>query len=319
MREEQCGIDALLKKIDGLFTKHFQSTWIPNAIDHVEDEMAAVARQIDVLGPSPASLSLEQVLEVFLADFTSPKSMTSLSAELEARVDEVTEARKISLSRGLPPERCIASYAGRQISNAAGNRLPTIQDVMTKMEAESEIIDAVTCKSAIGEYIETMKGAIENCFRISTSSMRIARFEVLRYAISEAVGSLMQSRVKEFAAELSKVVGEHFCTRRGYVYAWSETDALVRAMYETVVRELVLLPLAVDPAHIKNAVLKNFGVSNKSAAAGKKRGRDVNADDESSNSGATLKALVESCAEERAKLAKRKHDLFTALSEIKQL
>eukprot|EP00965_Chrysotila_dentata_P206444 6183540-Pleurochrysis_carterae.AAC.1 len=132
----------------------------------------------------------------------------------------------------------------------------------------------------------------------------------------------MQSRVKDFAAQLSKVVEEHFRTRLGRVYGWSEADGLVRAMYETVVRELVLAPLAIDPAQIKNIVLKHFGVNNASTAGGRKRGRDVSDDDptdQSPASSAALNALVESCADERAKLAKRKHDFFTALNELKQL
>eukprot|EP00965_Chrysotila_dentata_P043322 1439728-Pleurochrysis_carterae.AAC.1 len=196
MREEQCGIDALLKKIDGLFTKHFQSTWVPKAITHIEKETAAVAKEIDALGPSPASLSLENVLEAFVAEFILPKSMSSLSAELHSAVASIVEARKHLLRERAPAEKFMP--------DSADNRLPTMYDVMAKMEAEAEIVEGASNQNAVDMYINTVKRAVQQCFLAASTPMRLSRFEVLRDAVTEAIGSLMQSRVKDFAAQLSK-------------------------------------------------------------------------------------------------------------------
>eukprot|EP00965_Chrysotila_dentata_P166100 5484254-Pleurochrysis_carterae.AAC.1 len=65
----QCGVDALLKRIDDLFTKHFRCTWVPKAISHIETKMADVKRNLMLLGPSPKLLSLGEVLDAFIAEF----------------------------------------------------------------------------------------------------------------------------------------------------------------------------------------------------------------------------------------------------------
>eukprot|EP00965_Chrysotila_dentata_P231677 6198498-Pleurochrysis_carterae.AAC.2 len=118
----------------------------------------------------------------------------------------------------------------------------------------------------------------------------------------------MQSREQVFSAELRRVLKKHFRARLGRVCVWSETNVLIRAICETVVRELVLLPLAVYPVQIKKVVLQHLDVHEESAD-----------DDGSFASSAALNALGESCACERTMLADRKQDFPTALSKLKQL
>jgi hypothetical protein len=59
---EHCGLDALLTRVDGLYTKHIKQTWVPQALEHLQDETKLIDRKIRALGPPPSSISLEAIL-----------------------------------------------------------------------------------------------------------------------------------------------------------------------------------------------------------------------------------------------------------------
>eukprot|EP00965_Chrysotila_dentata_P217918 6190299-Pleurochrysis_carterae.AAC.2 len=130
---------------------------------------------------------------------------------------------------------------------------------MHTVKAEGEIVDLVSAQDAIDSYIDEVEKAAQQYFIMACSSMRLMRFKALPNAVAEAIGSWMQLQANDFSVALSKVVRETSSIRFGPIYAWSENDVLVRAMYETVVRELLLVRFVLDQSQFKVVVVQYFG------------------------------------------------------------
>eukprot|EP00965_Chrysotila_dentata_P231676 6198498-Pleurochrysis_carterae.AAC.1 len=194
MRDWQCGIDALLNKIDGLCTKHHQSTWLPVAIFDLERDSTAVTKQLDLLDPSAVALCLEQVLEAGSSNFISPKSESFLCTELSSSMASIVEPvlnllrqRLLPYSGSSGPHSGWPAEALRPMPNSsvserystcgqAANvdRLPTLDDMRAETEGKNEIVSGLQAKkNAVDVYINAVKQAVQQCFLTASSTMRL--------------------------------------------------------------------------------------------------------------------------------------------------
>jgi len=297
IRDQQCGIDALLRRIDGLFTSHIKSAWVPQAAAHLEQESARVADQIDMLGRSPASLTVDELVSEFAASFSSTASGV-FDTGVFAAAAGVIEAARTSLG----PDQQF------QIGS-----IPTLQATLSKQALKAAIIEALP--AMLKDCSGALHGAVVACFSPGVSLLRLERFEVLRDAICEAVSSILDDARDAFVEAASKTICRRFEGQVGCTHLSSAdlAGSLVPVLAEVALAELIA-PIVTDLQLIVQKLLP-AGVEKRSQ--GRKRAAD--ADDTADRDAAAASLLVESCAEKRGELAQRKHDLFIAISEVQKI
>lgn len=307
----QCGIDALLRKIDGLYTTHIKSTWVPQALVHLNQEMETVTLKIESLGPAPTSLTLEGVLSAFGNELAA-----SGAALLQSKMYEEVRVSVIDQAwAALSPEE--------QIATNSKSGPPDLSNIVAKVRIQAELISAL--KSAEKPAVNLMKEAVCLAFDKSTSPLRLKRFVVLREAICDSVGELIKQAMPLFVESATRAIKLHYELLTGDHLAWHDHDARTRQVYlvtEVALRELIV-PAMTKPADAIGAALEasaardgDWGV-----AVGKHRTRSAQADANPAptRSNGAHPLLEEACFAERAKLIACKHDLFIALSELNKI
>jgi len=310
----RCGLDALLTKIDHLYTSHIKMHWVPQAIAKLESEMAVVNARIETLGPAPGMLSLDDVLTVFLEEFQTPDVLAMFDTPLRLAADSLVSAAIETL---LPSDKAA-------VSSAAAWGKPTLQYVIAKakvvaaLEREVELV-ATMPKAASATFDAVVLYVFE---RGGSHPMHLDRFEVLRAAVLEAFATSCGEHVEDYELAVKSAIKAR---------AQSAADgadssvgpcmsAMPRIIAEVALRELVA-DILMDPAKIILS-LNELNASAKARAKGTKRARTDAMDVDGDAAGGLPTAhalLVESCAAARAELAKTKHDLFVALGEIRKI
>lgn len=307
-RASQCGIDALLSKIDGLFTSHIKSTWVPKALGHLQAEAAAVDAKVEALGPSPSSLTLSAVLAQVGDSLQSDQARSLLDSAVyagaRAIVDEIMQATPVST-----------------VSNSAP---PCLAHIISKGKIELALQSGV--RELLHVAIGATKQALQLAFEPNTSAMRLERFEVLRDALCENVGAVLTELDGAFHKAAAHALARHFEAAVGIPWVWSEQRMLLaKSLTEIALKEFVV-PLILKPEMIMDKLNAAVASGGSSATVGSKRARSNAASAGAAST--TLNApseytahvlLIESCAAERTMLIKRKHDLFIALSECQKL
>ena len=303
--DEQCGIDALLSKIDTLFTNHIKTTWVPHAVSHLECQSADVASQIDALGRSPSSLTLKEVL----ADFTNSFTGTPVERIIEPGVFKVTSDFYNSVLNEAVGAESIPLLRQERMDH------PTLKTIFAKKLLEDGLIKALPTL-----VVDLMGGlmakAVDATFETG-SFLRLERFEVLHDAICQACVELLKGQIDTFVKEATHSIQLYFMRSVGVKQNYVDSAFLVRVIAELVLRELVA-PLVTEPDKIADVL----SASGKSKPAQQSKGRKRKANDAEGSEDDQVDVshlLVESCASKRSELVARKHDLFVALSEVNKI
>ena len=311
---DQCGINALLTKIDTLFTNHIKQTWMPNSVRHLEQQASEVAAQIDALGRSPSSLTLDELLKEFVKAFSS------------ASVEQIIE-RGVFIAVQEFVKKIVAD---ENFAAFPGNDYVTLRGALAKKKLEDKLVEKLP--NLISCIAHKMTDAVKASFKPGLSPLRMERFKILCDAICEACIVLLKGRSQQFVKTATEIIGLFFMEAIGKRYPGRfhggvcgpndvefEEGRLPRGIAEVALIELIG-PIISEPTTI-GKVLQGGAATNKSAGGEQRDGgrkRKAAAEDDGEQADVSH-LLVESCAAQRTELVKRKHDLYLALEEIRKL
>ena len=291
-----CGLHVLLQKIDRLFTNHIKSTWVPAALAHLETEMLQIDQQIATLGVAPSELVLDDVIAAVLREFLGDQNRQSIDSavcSLSEHMVAVAEAAA-GLPNGLqhPVDAC-----------------PTLQSVMAKDALQNAVIAQLD--DVVPMCISACNSVLLNVFSPRPAPfpdpLLMHRFQNLRDAMAEAMGSILLSLGNKFVVAASAAVDSHFAP-----YAPHSAYQVFRKKLAHIIAEVsfrfLLMPLLTNAAELSNAT-----------KSGTKRdvASSVRSDDGMKAGQPDL--LVETYANERFYLLNRKCDIFIALNEAKKI
>jgi hypothetical protein len=311
MGRENCGINALLTKIDTLFTNHIKQTWMPNSVRHLEQQASEVAAQIDALGRSPSSLTLDELLDEFVKAFSS------------APVEQIIEPGVFTAAHDYV--KIIVAEENFAVFNYV-----TLRGALAKKKLEDKLVEKLP--NLISCIAHKMTDAVKASFKPGLSPLRMERFETLCDAICEACTVLLKGRSQQFVKTATEIIGLFFMEAIGKRYPGRlhkgvygpndvqfEEGRLPRGIAEVALIELIG-PIVSEPTTI-GKVLQGGAATNKPAGGEQRDGgrkRKAAAEDDGEQADVSH-LLVESCAAQRTELVKRKHDLYLALEEIRKL
>ena len=311
---EHCGINALLTKIDTLFTNHIKQTWMPNSVRHLEQQASEVAAQIDALGRSPSSLTLDELLKEFVKAFSS------------ASVEQVIE-RGVFITVQEYVKKIVAE---ENVAAFPDNYYVTLRGALAKKKLEDKLVEKLP--KLISCIAHMMTEAVKASFKPGLSPLRLERFEILRDAICEACTVLLKGSSEQFVKTATEIIGLFFMEAIGKRYPGRlhggvcgpndvqfEDGRLPRSIAEVALIELIG-PIVSEPTTI-GKVLQGGAATDKSAGGEQRDGgrkRKAAAEDDGERVDMSH-LLIESCAAQRTELVKRKHDLYLALEEIRKL
>ena len=192
MGSEHCGINALLTKIDTLFTNHIKQTWMPNSVRHLEQQASEVAAQIDALGRSPSSLTLDELLKEFVKAFSS------------ASVEQIIERSVFNVAQ----KYVTMIVAEENFAAFPGNDYVTLRGALAKKKLEDKLVEKLP--NLISCIAQKMTDAVKASFKPGLSPLRMERFETLCDAICEACTVLLKGRSQQFVKSATETIGLFF-------------------------------------------------------------------------------------------------------------
>eukprot|EP00965_Chrysotila_dentata_P016889 560146-Pleurochrysis_carterae.AAC.1 len=284
--ETQCGIHALLNSIDELFTKHFQKTWIPVSILHVQNQMVSVQVKLQALGIAPKYLSFANIIDAFAVNFLH-------------RWDELSNNIYKDVSHHL-------RLNGVQMFNYS--------DSLNNAREELRMARAVSGKPAIDAYLQSLKKAVQDSFAQCAAKhdvdIRLARFEILHKKVVQLMCRLVCRQLNSFRKELAKAIKELFRLQR--IVSRHSID-VSKEMHTIVERELIIEALIIWKNETEEFTLRPFYNEDDDNGRPSPNSLKNHEDDSIEN------LLIESCADERAKLATHQYNLFLAQQQLKKL
>eukprot|EP00965_Chrysotila_dentata_P023136 767282-Pleurochrysis_carterae.AAC.2 len=291
--------------------------------------MNAAASQLSSLGPLPATLSLQKVLSDFTQKFNEP---------------HVSALLPLSISKLLT---ILVSKAARSVKQPAGEQQTVnLLQLVAKDATKAAIIEAVTSSAFLHPCNFTHIRAAVMCAFEQPGSLHLKRFSVLRTVVEEVSSALMNEQKQNFSSAMQTAVEEHFLAFCGSPYdrndrcnphgsQWqpsiytfnihgypsvgdsssrtSSESLLVHRLTEVAMRSLVL-PLQLHSPKLFETLGESLLKSKVAASifSGKEPPCLKHPD-------TAAKLLAELCKEERAKLAKRRYDLYRSLKEVQKL
>ena len=336
LRARQCGIAALLGKIDALFSEHIKASWVPKFIAHLHAEQARVDSALHALGTPPSSLNLDEVLGGFVSTFASdPESSDAVERNILMNAEKlVTQAYEA------------VPLAARQHDSTVLSR------VKAKDQMKAILFDGLD--QIVEHTAVAISKSVQNGFQTDGDDpqLRIMRFEVLCDVMCEAVRAHVRLAAEDFKKFVCTRLEDHFLRSVGCPLVGSSAGGAGLTQHvaqyiitESAVRCLVL-PILGDPTSITDGLMAFLRTKNQAAeppveAAAKPRGkggkggrpvkrkREEVHDVPTAEGGAMMddgeqviderSLLVETCAQERADLVAKKHNLFVALRDIEAL
>jgi len=311
---EQCGIAALLSEIDALFTLYIKQTWVPAAVSQLEQESAGIAAQIDELGRSPSSFTLDELLAAFTDAFTEVRGFIIEPGMYEVAKDYVSS---------IVAQKEISSALQAAMQSGSSSH-PTIRTAIFRKMLKQKLVDGLP--GLLPLFTEFVVKAVKAAFSSDIKPpLRLERFEVLRDALCEASGMLLEGCLDGFVESAAQTMTLHLMGQVGDP-VWSGGDyvngKVPRIIAEVALRELIV-PVVMQPDELRKTLLASVhSVAQprpsrkcKAAAGGASASEATDADGPADVS----HLLIESCAAKRTELVARKHHLFVALAELRKL
>ena len=192
---EQCGIAALLSKIDALFTLYIKETWVPAAVSQLEQESAGIAAQIDELGRSPSSFTLDELLAAFTDAFTEVRGFIIEPGMYEVAKDYVSS---------IVAQKEISSALQAAMQSGSSSH-PTIRTAIFRKMLKQKLVDGLP--ELLPLFTELVVKAVKAAFSSDIKPpLRLERFEVLRDALCEASGMLLEGCLDGFVESAAQTM-----------------------------------------------------------------------------------------------------------------
>ena len=187
---EQCGIAALLSHLDALFTLYIKQTWVPAAVSQLEQESAGIAAQIDELGRPPSSFMLDELLAAFTDAFT----------EVRGFIIEVAKGYVSSIAA-----QAEISSALEAAMQSGSSSHPTIRTAIFRKMLKQKLVDGLP--GLLPLFTEFVVKAVKAAFSSDIKPpLRLERFEVLRDALCEASGMLLEGCLDGFVESAAQTM-----------------------------------------------------------------------------------------------------------------